>query len=110
MLELSSSDGFSQLINEPTHIQTITTFCIDLILTDKSGLLVDSGVHSSLHSNCHHQIIYSTFNLDNCYPSLSQGLVWVYKKADPNNIKALGRDYLIKKILTHRFQHLMILY
>ena len=87
MLTLSSSNGFSQLINEPTHIKTNSTSCIDLIFTDKPGLSVDSGVHSSLHPNCHHQIIYSTFNLSISYPSPYQWLVWDYKKADPNKIR-----------------------
>ena len=60
---LYSSNGFFQLINEPTHIQTNNTSSIDLLFTDKPGLSVNSGVHSSLDPNCHHQIIYSTFNL-----------------------------------------------
>ena len=59
---------FSQLIDEPTHIKTNSTSCIDLIFTDKPALSVDSGVHSALHPNCHHQIICSTFNLNICYP------------------------------------------
>ena len=76
LLALSSSSGFSQLIDEPTHIKT-----------NKPGLSVDSGVHSSLHSNCHHQIIYSNFNLNICYPPPNQRLVWDYKKIDPNSIR-----------------------
>ena len=87
MLALSSSNGFSHLINEPTHIQTNSISCIDLIFTDKPHLSVDSGVHSSLHPNCHHQIIYSTFNLNICYPPPLSRLVWDYKKADPNKIR-----------------------
>ena len=31
----TSSNGFSQLINEPTHIQTNISSCIDLIFTDQ---------------------------------------------------------------------------
>ena len=68
LLALSSSNGFPQLIDEPPHIKTNSASCIDLIFTDKPGLSVDSGVHLSLHTNCHHQIIYSTFNLNICYP------------------------------------------
>ena len=49
LLALSSSNGFSQLINEPTHIQTNSTYFIDLIFTDKPSFSIDSGVHSSLH-------------------------------------------------------------
>ena len=33
------------LIDEPTPIKTNITSCIDLIFTDKPGLLVDSGVN-----------------------------------------------------------------
>ena len=87
MLTLSSSNGFSQLIDGPIYIKTNSTSCIDLILTDKPGLSVDSGVHSSLHPKCHHQIIYSTFNLNICYPPPYQRLVWDYKKTDPNSIR-----------------------
>ena len=54
LFSLTSSDGLSQLINEPTHIQTNTNSCIDLIFTDQENLSVNSGVHSSLHTNCHH--------------------------------------------------------
>ena len=68
LLVLSSSNDFSQLINEPTHMKTNSTSCIDHIFTDKPGLLVDSRVHSSLLPNCRHQIIYSTLNLNICYP------------------------------------------
>ena len=57
------SNGFSQLINEPTYIQTSSPF-IDLIFTDQPDLSMNAGVHSSLHSNCHHQIIHSGFNLN----------------------------------------------
>ena len=87
MLALSSSNGFSQLITEPAHIKANSTSCIDLIFTDEASLSVDSGVHSSLHPNYHHQIIYSTFNVNICYPPPYQRLVWDYKKADPNSIR-----------------------
>ena len=87
LLALSSSNGFSQLINEPTHIPANSNSCIDLIFTDKPGLLIDSGVHLSLHPNCHLQIIYSTFNLNICYLPPYQRLVRDHKKVDTNKIK-----------------------
>ena len=65
---LASSNGFSQLINEPTHFQNNSSSCIDLILTDQPNLSVNTGVHSSLHPNCHHQIFHSSFNLNVYYP------------------------------------------
>ena len=51
---------------------------------------VNSGVHVSLHPNCHHHIIHSSFNLNSSYPPTIQRLIWDYKKADSKNIpKAL---------------------
>ena len=64
----TSSNGFSQLINEPTHIQANSSSCIDFAFSDQPYLSVNSGVHASLHQNCHHQIVYSSFNLNNYYP------------------------------------------
>ena len=64
----TSSNGFSQLINEPTHIQTNSSSCIDLIFTNQPNLSVNYGVYISLHPNCHHQIVHTSFNLDIYYP------------------------------------------
>ena len=64
----TSSNGFSQLIHDPTQIQANSSSCIDLVFTDQPNLSVNSGVHASLHPNCHHQIVYSNFNLNTYYP------------------------------------------
>ena len=86
LFSLTSSNGFSQLINEPTHIQANSSSCIDLILTDQPNLSMNSGVHSSLHPNCHHHIVHSRFNLNIYYPPPYQRLMWDYKKADSTKI------------------------
>ena len=64
LFTLTSSNGLSQLINEPTHIQTNSTSCRDLIFTNQENLCVNSVVHSSLHPYCHHKIVYSSLNLN----------------------------------------------
>ena len=87
LYSLTSLNGFSQLIHEPTHIQANSSSCIDLIFTDQPKLSVNSGVHTSLHQNCHHQIVYSRFNLDIYYPPLYERLIWDYKKADTKVIR-----------------------
>ena len=46
---VTSSNGFSQLINEPTHLQTNSSSCIDLSFTDEPNFSVNSGVHATLH-------------------------------------------------------------
>ena len=87
LFSLTSSNDFSQLINEPTHIQVNSSFCIELILTDQPNLSMNSGVHSSLHPNCHHHIVHSRFNLNIYYPPPCQPLIWDYKKADSTKIR-----------------------
>ena len=87
LFSLTSSNGISQLINEPTQFQTNSTSCIDLIFNDQENLSVNSGVHSSLHPNYHHQIVHSSFNLNICYPLPYQRIVWDYKKANSTTIR-----------------------
>ena len=71
----TSSNDFSQLIHDPTHIQVNSSSSIDLFFTDQPNLSVNSGVHASLHPNCHHQIVHSSFNLNIYYPLPCQQLI-----------------------------------
>ena len=57
---ITSSYGLNQLIQEPTRILNSSSSCIDLIFTSQPNLVTESGIHSSLHSNCHHQIVLSS--------------------------------------------------
>ena len=52
-----------RLIKEPIHILDNSRSCIDLTFTSQPNMVIDSNVHASLHSNCHHQIIYAKFDL-----------------------------------------------
>ena len=65
---LTVSFDFSQIINEPTLILSNSSSCIDLIFTSQPNLVIESGVHSSLHANFHHQTTYVKFNLNIIYP------------------------------------------
>ena len=70
------SYGLSQLICEPTHILPNSFSCIDLIFINQNNFIMDSGIHPSLHRNCHHQIVYVKSNLKIEYPTLYEQLVW----------------------------------
>ena len=61
--------------------------CIDLIFTNQPTLIMESGVHSSLHSNCHHHIPFAIFNLKTHYPPPYEGEVWHYHRANVNQIR-----------------------
>ena len=60
---LASQFAVSQVISEPTHILDNSKSCMDLIFTSQPNMIMNSGVHPSLHSSCHHQIIYAKFDL-----------------------------------------------
>ena len=65
---MTSQFGLHQIIKEPTHIINNSFSCIDLIFCNQSNLIIDSGVHSSLHPCWHHQIVYAKVNLKIYYP------------------------------------------
>ena len=56
---LMSDLGLHQLVSGPTHMIGKSKSCIDLILSDQPNLFIESGIHPSLHEQCHHQIIHA---------------------------------------------------
>ena len=69
------------MINEATHILESSSSCVDLIFTTQPNLVVESGVHPSLHPNCHHKIAFAKFNLQTYYPPPYPREIWHYKQA-----------------------------
>ena len=61
--------------------------CIDLVLTSRLKLVLDSGVHPSLHPNCHHQIVYAKFNLKIHYSPLYEREIWHYWQGNTGLIR-----------------------
>ena len=47
---------------------------------------MESGVHSSLHPNCHHQIVFAKINLKIYYPPPYEREIWHYEKANADLI------------------------
>ena len=60
---LTTTYGLYHLILDPIHIPPNSSSCNYLIFTNQQNLVISSGVRSSLHPICHHQIIYCKFNL-----------------------------------------------
>ena len=86
---VTSNYGLHQLIQEPTHILNLPSSCVNLIFKSKPNLVNGSGVHSSLHPNCHHQVVFAKFNFSILYPPPYKRTVWFYKKA---NLELMRRD------------------
>ena len=83
---ITSQFGLEQLIHETTHI-TDRSSCIDLAFASQPNLVVASGVESSLHQNCHHQIVFARFNLKVVFPPPYEREVWHFKKANVDHIR-----------------------
>ena len=109
---LASQFDMSQVINKETHILDNSKSCIDLIFTSQLNMIMDSGVHTSLHSNCHHQIIYAKFDLKVFYPPPYEITVWHFSQENSDHIKkpstySIGNLRLIISMSTSRFLFLM---
>ena len=68
------------------HIIEDSSSCIDLIFISQPNLVMESGVHSSLHPNCHHQITHAKFSLKIFYPPPYEQEIWHYEKAKYKSI------------------------
>ena len=54
---------------------------------------MESGVHSSLHPNCHHQIVFAKFNLKIFYQLPYEREIWHYNKANTDLIRRSVNEF-----------------
>ena len=78
---LATEYDLRQLFNEPTHLLENTSSCIDLIFTSQANLVMNAGIHPSLHASCHLQIVYTKFSLKIHYPAPYERQVWHFRRA-----------------------------
>ena len=90
---LTSQCGLRQIINQPKYILNNSSSCIDLLFTSQRNLVMESGVHSSLHLNFDHRIIYARFNLKIYHPPPYELEIWHYKKANVDLIQLAIREF-----------------
>ena len=64
-----------------------SSLSIGLIFTSQPNIVIEWGVHPSLHLICHHQIIFAKFNLKIYYPPPYLRKVWHYKEVNADLIK-----------------------
>ena len=55
---LTTSYGFIQIISDQTNILPNCSSYDDLILTNQTNWIIESGFHPFLHPQCYHQIIF----------------------------------------------------
>ena len=90
---VTSQFGLEQIIKEPTHITGDSSSCTDLIFTIQPNLVMESGVHSSQHSNCHHHITFAKLNLKIHYLPPYEREVWHYQNANVNQIRQAIHEF-----------------
>ena len=83
LFEPFTSDlGLHQLISEPTHLMGDAKSCIDLVFTDQPNLVIESGVHPSLHEQCRHQIVCGKLSVSDIKLPPYSCRIRYYDKAD----------------------------
>ena len=74
--------------------------CIDLMFTDQPNLVIESGVHPSLHEHCHHKIIYGKLSVSSiALPPYTRRICY-YDKADFVAIMKILKCFIGTSILT----------
>ena len=102
--DVTSQFGLEQIIKEPTHIIGDSSSCIDLIFTTQPNLVMESGVHSSFHSNCHHHITFAKFNIKIHYPLPYEREVWHYQKANFDQIRQAISEFPWENLVNEQVQ------
>ena len=82
---LTSSVGYTQIIDKPTHVINKSKSCIDLIFCTNQNVTSKYGVDASFFDKCHHNVIYGKTNIRVPLPPVFIREVWNYSKADVQN-------------------------
>ena len=92
--------GAQQIIKVPTHISNTSSSCIYLIFTSQPNLITDSGVHTSLHSNCHHQTVFAKLHFVYPPPYLSE--IWHYRKTNKRFFRRATKEFSWERAFSNR--------
>ena len=85
--------GLAQLVNQPTYVTRIAKTCIDLVSTDQENISQALEIHPSIHSTCHHQIVFAKFNINCPPPPPHTRNIWHYDRAKPDLMKKAALEY-----------------
>ena len=84
---LTSSAGYTQIMDKPTHAVNSYMSCIDLIFCNNLNVISKQGVDVTIFDKCHHDIIYGRINIHVPLPPTYVHEVWDYGKANVENIE-----------------------
>ena len=84
---LTSSAGYSQIIDKPTHALNNSKSCIDLIFCTNKNIISNHGADVSIFDKCHHNIIFGKIDIRVPLPPVYVREVWDYSKVNVEHIK-----------------------
>ena len=87
VVNLTTSQLLQVTVDKPTHFINEYSSYIDLIFSSNPSLTKNCGIGHSIYDKCHHNIIYGTLNFKVPLPPPYYREIWVYKKANIQNIQ-----------------------
>ena len=94
---LTSSAGYTQIIDKSFHVTNKSKSCIDLRFCTNQNVISKYGVDASLFDKFHHNVIYGKINIRVPLPPSFICEVWNYSKADAQNIQKTILDFNLRK-------------
>ena len=88
---LTSSAGYTQIIDKRTHAVNSSVSCIDLIFCTIQNVISKHGLDISVFDKFHHDIIYGKINIWTCLTPIYVHKFWEYMN---KNIENLRKQYL----------------
>ena len=76
---ITTTAGYSQVINKPTHFINGTSSCNDLIFSSNMSFKRNYGIEQSIYEKCHHNITYNTLDFSVPLPPPYNREIWDYK-------------------------------
>ena len=83
---ITSTAGYNQTINKPTHFTNSSSSCIDLIFASNTTYL-NTGTEQSIYDKRHYNIIYGKLSFNIPLPPPYYRKLWDYKKANTEDIQ-----------------------
>ena len=62
--KITTTSGYNQVIDKPTHYINELSLCIDLGFSSNVNFTKCCGVEQSIHQTSHHKIIYGALNFN----------------------------------------------
>ena len=84
---LTSSAGYKQIIDKPSHVLNNPMPSIDLIFCANQNVVSNYGPDVSIFKKCHHDIIHGKIDIRAAFSPVYVCEVWDYNKENVLNIK-----------------------